>query len=50
MFIWNEFMRKCGWNDALSERLTQRLIESGFAGRTDIQTLFDYIDLDENRL
>ncbi len=50
LFIWNEFMRKCGWNDALSDRLKTRLSESGFGGRTDIQTFFDYIDLDENRL
>jgi len=50
LFIWNEFMRKCGWNDALSARLKDRLRESGFADRTDIQTFFDYIDLDEHRL
>lgn len=47
--VWNEFMRKRGWNDALSERLQQRLAEGGFEKRTDIQTLFDYIDLDEGR-
>lgn len=50
LFIWNEFMRKRGWNDALSARLRERLQESGFAHRADIQTFFDYIDLDENRL
>jgi hypothetical protein len=43
-------MRKCGWNDALTKRLNERLLEGGFGGRTDIQTLFDYIDLDEGRL
>lgn len=48
--VWNEFMRKRGWNDAGSERLKQRLAESGHQNRTDIQTFFDYIDLDESRI
>lgn len=48
--VWNECMRKRGWNDDLSGRLQQRLAEGGFAHRTDIQTLFDYIDLDEGRM
>lgn len=47
--IWNTFMRKHGWNDEASARLQQRLAEGGFQGRTDIQTFFDYIDLDEGR-
>lgn len=47
--IWNGFMRKCGWNDGVSERLQFRLEEGGFSNRTDIQTMFDYIDLDEGR-
>jgi len=47
--VWNEFMRKRGWNDAGSERLKLRLAESGFGYRADIQTFFDYIDLDEGR-
>ena len=47
--IWNEFMRKRGWNDEATARLQSRLMESGFGNRTDIQTLFDYIDLDEGR-
>ncbi|GAB4164504.1 MAG: hypothetical protein Fur0032_00490 [Terrimicrobiaceae bacterium] len=48
--IWNEFMRKCGWNDGLSEILARRKTESGFADRDDIQTIFQYIDADEGRL
>jgi gluconokinase len=48
--IWNEFMRKRGWNDDGSARLKERLAEAGFADRTDVQTFFDYIDLDEGRL
>ena len=47
--IWNDFMRKRGWNDEVSERLASRKTEGGFAGRDDIQTMFDYIDLDEGR-
>lgn len=47
--IWNDFMRKRGWNDEVSERLVQRKREGGFENRDDIQTMFDYIDLDEGR-
>ena len=47
--VWNEFMRKRGWNDEASARLQERLAEGGFQSRTDVQTLFDYIDLDEGR-
>ena len=45
--VWNEFMRKRGWNDEASARLVQRKQEGGFAEREDIQTMFDYIDADE---
>ena len=47
--VWNEFMRKRGWNDEASERLHSRLAEIGAGSRTDIQTFFDFIDLDEGR-
>jgi gluconokinase len=47
--IWNEFMRKRGWNDEASERLAMRKRESGFESRNEIQTFFDYIDADEGR-
>ena len=47
--VWNDFMRKRGWNDSGSERLKQRKTESGFPERNDIQTFFDYIDMDEGR-
>jgi hypothetical protein len=47
--VWNEFMRKRGWNDVASERLQQRKAESGFTDRNDIQTFFEYIDADEGR-
>ena len=47
--IWNDFMRKRGWNDESSERLEMRKRESGFEQRAEIQTFFDYIDADEER-
>jgi gluconokinase len=47
--IWNEFMRKRGWNDEGTETLGKRLKEGGFEERGDIQTFFDFIDLDEGR-
>ena len=47
--IWNDFMRKRGWNDESSERLMTRKRESGLEKRDDVQTFFDYIDADEGR-
>ena len=47
--VWNEFMRKRGWNDELSETLTRRKEESGMSERADIRTMFDFIDADEGR-
>lgn len=47
--VWNEFMRKVGWNDEASEILTRRKKESGMAGRSEIKTMFEYIDADEGR-
>jgi hypothetical protein len=48
--IWNAFMEKRGWRDELAETLERRKKESGFTGRDDIQTMFEYIDADEGRL
>ncbi|MEI6035772.1 MAG: DUF5069 domain-containing protein [Verrucomicrobiae bacterium] len=47
--IWNDFMRKRGWNDGVSETLAKRKKESGLESRDDIQTMFQYIDADEGR-
>jgi hypothetical protein len=47
--MWNDWVRKKGWRDETSTRLKQRLQESGFEDRTDIETMFDYLDLDEGR-
>lgn len=47
--IWNSFMKKYGWRDDASSILKRRLQEGGYESRTDIETIFDYIDLDEGR-
>lgn len=47
--IWNTFMRKYGWRDDGSRMLQRRLKEGGYEHRTDIQTFFDFLDLDEGR-
>jgi hypothetical protein len=47
--MWNEYLRKCGWNDHYSERLRTRLEGLGMADRTDIRTMFDLIEVDEGR-
>ena len=39
-----------GWNDELSEILKRRKKEAGMAGRSEIQTMFTFIDADEGRL
>jgi len=48
--IWNEFMRKLGWNDEVSEIVERRKAEAGMTDRFDIQTSFQFIDADEGRL
>ena len=50
VYVWNEFMRKRGWNDEVSEVLNRRKAEGGMADRSDIQTSFQFIDADEGRL
>ena len=49
IYVWNEFMRKRGWNDELSETLKRRKKEAGMAGRSEIETMFSFIDADEGR-
>ena len=46
--VWNAFMTKRGWRDAGTQRLHERLAEIGLAPDT-VQTMFEYIDLDEGR-
>ena len=49
IYIWNEFMRKRGWNDEITETLNRRKKEAGMAGRSEIDTMFAFIDVDEGR-
>jgi hypothetical protein len=49
IYVWNEFMRKRGWDDELSETLIRRMKEAGMAGRSEIRTMFNFIDADEGR-
>jgi len=49
MHIWNEWMRKRGWNDEISEVLGRRKREAGMEGRSEIETMFQFIDADERR-
>jgi uncharacterized protein DUF5069 len=50
VYIWNEFMRKRGWNDEVSAILERRKREAGMIDGSDIQTSFQFIDADEGRL
>jgi gluconokinase len=50
IYVWNEFMRKRGWNDEVSQILERRKREAGMPDRSDIQTAFQFIDADERRL
>lgn len=49
MHIWNEWMRKRGWNDDVSEMLIRRKREAGMEGQAEIETMFQFIDADERR-
>jgi hypothetical protein len=49
ILIWNEFVRKRGWNDQASEILAKRKEESGLKDRDDIQTMVEYFEYDEGR-
>lgn len=49
ILIWNDFAAKRGWRDAASELLENFKAKSGMAGRTDIQTFFEYWEVDEGR-
>ncbi|MGE9297088.1 MAG: DUF5069 domain-containing protein [Puniceicoccales bacterium] len=47
--IWNAFMSKRGWRDPLHAMVQAELTANGWSGRTDIKTLFDFFDADEER-
>jgi gluconokinase len=47
--VWNAFMTKRGWRDSGTQRLNERLAEISLPAGT-VQTMFEFIDLDEGRL
>ena len=47
--VWNGFMTKRGWRDAGTQRLNERLAEIGLSQGV-VQTMFEFIDLDEGRV
>jgi gluconokinase len=47
--MWNEFMRKFGWRDDAAEILERRKRETGMQDRSEIETMFQFIDADEGR-
>src|SRR6266487_2270849 len=49
IYMWNEFMRKRGWNDEVTETLKRRKKEAGMTGRPEIDTMFSFIDADEGK-
>jgi hypothetical protein len=49
ILIWNDFAAKRGWKDGVSELLEKFKAGSGLAGRIDIQTFFEYWEVDEGR-
>jgi hypothetical protein len=50
IYMWNEFMRKRGWNDELSETLESQKKKEAMLSRSEIQTVFQFMDADEGRL
>jgi hypothetical protein len=47
--IWNDFASKRGWRDSATEVLGKFKAESGLTSRDDLQTLFEYWEVDEGR-
>ena len=47
--IWNSFMTKRGWRDEANETLQRRLKENGLSADAGVDTMFDYIEVDEGR-
>jgi gluconokinase len=49
LFVWNQFLKKVGWQDGVSEILVRRKQESGLADRDEIMTMAEYFEYDEGR-
>ena len=50
IYMWNEFMRKRGWNDEISGTLEKEKKKHAMLSRSEIQTVFQFIDADSGRL
>jgi Domain of unknown function (DUF5069) len=50
IYMWNEFMRKRGWNDELSGTLERQKKKHAMLSRSEIQTVFQFIDADSGRV
>jgi gluconokinase len=49
IFIWNNYLKKVGWKDAVIAILARRKQESGLEGRDEIETMLEYFEYDEGR-
>src|SRR6202165_6281618 len=49
LLVWNEFMRKFGWNDFASPTLEVQKQKLGLTNRQDIVTMGDLFDVEEGR-
>ncbi len=49
LFVWNQFLKKVGWQDGVSEILVRRKQESGLADHDEIMTMAEYFEYDEGR-
>jgi hypothetical protein len=50
ILMFNDFMSKRGWRDNASDYITEIKANNNISGRDDVQTFFDLIQLDEDRL
>ena len=48
--MWNEFMRKRGWNDELSGTLEDQKKKHAMLSRSEIETVFQFIDAHSGRV
>lgn len=49
LMVWNQFVRKFGWNDFAARLLKKSKAYAGLSHRDDIQTMAEFIDADEGR-
>jgi hypothetical protein len=50
IYMWNEFMLKRGWHDDASQTLKRMKREEGLTARSEIETIFQLIDVAEGRV